>query len=152
MIPVYCIVCPPPRVVFYHHIFGPVYPLLPPLLLSVSMSFSFISHVEVMSYGSSIFLTDLFSMIFSRSIHAVTNGRISSSLMAEKYSTVYMWHTYPRLVLNDSITIQIQAVRGLPNPKITGADDKVSCIVSTFFFKNFKCSSSYRIYLFNSVR
>ena len=36
----------------------------------------------------------LLSMLLSRSIHDVTNGGISSFLMAEQYSTVYVYHFF----------------------------------------------------------
>ena len=42
----------------------------------------------------SFILTDLFHLIFSRSIHVVTNGSISSFLMAEEYSIVYVYHIF----------------------------------------------------------
>ena len=85
------------------------FPLLATILPSVWMSFclslcracsfvalSFIFHIWVELYGSWFFLSDLFqlSMIVSGCTHVVANGGISSSLMAESCSIVYMCNIF----------------------------------------------------------
>ena len=87
----YCVPTTQSQIIFCHHIFGPLYPLLPPtpfplvstILFSVSMSFSFTSHISVKSHMVlSFFWLILLSITVLRSIH-VANGSISSFLTAE---------------------------------------------------------------------
>ena len=95
------------------YVWHSLYPLLPPHLPSlwqspycclwvfVSFSCSFICyfHLYISDEWIIWFLTFydwliLLSMIFSKSIHAVANGKISSFLMAEWYSIVYVYHIF----------------------------------------------------------
>ena len=50
-------------------------------------------HVEVISHGVCLSLSDFVSMIIPRSIHVVANG-VSFFWMAEQNSTVYMYHLF----------------------------------------------------------
>ena len=71
----------------------PPLPFTIPPALHVTVSFSFIFHMSEIMVFSFFWLISL-SIIFSSSLRAVTNGSISSFLMAEWYSTVHMYHIF----------------------------------------------------------
>ena len=94
------------QIIFHHHIFGPLYHLLPsnyfPLATTILLSvyeFQFcILHVCKIIWFLT-FSNISFSMMFSRSIHVVINGCISSFIYGQWYSIVCLYyanymHTY----------------------------------------------------------
>ena len=95
----HCVPTTQGQIIFRYHIFGSLYSLLSPLsfplataiLLSVSMGFSFVSHIWVKSWfwASSDWLI-LLSVIFPRSVHVVTNRSISSFLWLSSLDCLFV--------------------------------------------------------------
>ena len=93
-----CVPTTQSHIIFCHHVFGPLPPLLLPThfplltttLLSVCGFWFYILHMSEIIW----LLAFSLSTILSRFIPGVTNGSISSFLMAEWYATVSMYNVF----------------------------------------------------------